>query len=280
MTVAQKAILGLLEERGAGKTICPSEAARRLSGAAWRDCMPEVRAAAVALYDAGALIVTQKGVGADPAIAKGAMRFGLPDAPVHAGKTDLKALSVRIRACRICASVMQLPPRPVFQLSPKARLLIAGQAPGIRAHKGGRPFIDPSGDRLRDWLQMDETTFYNKEIVAISPMGFCFPGYDKNGGDLPPRKECAPLWQPKVLPQLPNVELVLLVGAYAQRFHLNSRAKKSLTDTVKAWRDYGPLYLPLPHPSWRNNAWLKQNPWFSTEILPALREKVKRIVNT
>ncbi len=148
-------------------------------------------------------------------------------------------------------------------------------------HASGKPFTDPSGVRLREWMGVDEDVFYDARHIAIVPMGFCFPGLDKKGGDKPPRRECAPLWRNKVMAALPNLELVLLVGAYAQKWHLKERAGRTVTDTVKQWRTYvetstvdGPIYVPTPHPSWRNTAWLKANPWFESELLPVLRSKI------
>jgi uracil-DNA glycosylase len=183
-----------------------------------------------------------------------------------------------IRACQICAAHLPHDPRPVLRARPSARLVIAGQAPGTRVHASGMPFTDPSGDRLRDWLGIDKDTFYDDTRVAIVPMGFCFPGLDAKGGDLPPRKECAPAWRAKVFAGLPNVKLTLLVGLYAQAWHLGEARRETLTDTVKAWRSFGPAYLPLPHPSWRNNAWVKKNPWFEEELLPHLKRRVSRIL--
>ena len=168
-------------------------------------------------------------------------------------------------------------PRPVFQVSSSARICIAGQAPGVRVHASGRPYTDPSGVRLRSWLGIDEEIFYDPHIVAVVAMGFCFPGLDAKDGDLPPRRECAELWRDRMFALLPNLELILLVGQYAQRWHLGSKiVGKSLTETVAQWRDVyqsnGRLRLmPMPHPSWRNNGWLKHNPWFETELLPVLR---------
>lgn len=159
-----------------------------------------------------------------------------------------------------------------------SRILIAGQAPGTRVHQSGMPFTDPSGDRLRDWMGVDNETFYDDKRIAIVPMGFCFPGLDNKGGDLSPRKECAPAWREQVLTRLKKVELTLLVGSYAQAWHLKGRRKATVSDTVKAYRDYGPEYLPLPHPSWRNNAWITKNPWFVEELLPHLRKRVSRIL--
>jgi uracil-DNA glycosylase len=184
----------------------------------------------------------------------------------------LARLSAEIRACRICENHLQ--PRPVFRVSRSARILIAGQAPGTRVHESGIPFTDPSGDRLRDWLGLDASTFYDESAVAIVPMGFCFPGWDAKGGDKPPRPECAPAWRSALMEQLPALKFRVLIGSYAQRWHLGDRAKGTLTETVAAWADYLPGTIPLPHPSWRNNAWLKKNAWFERETLPALRAGV------
>ncbi|WP_394700820.1 uracil-DNA glycosylase family protein [uncultured Cohaesibacter sp.] len=190
---------------------------------------------------------------------------------------------VRCRACVIEPIGSPLPhqPRPVVRLSSTARVCIAGQAPGMRVHQTGIPFNDPSGDRLRDWMGIDRETFYDQSRIAIVPMGFCFPGYDAKGGDLPPRKECVGLWHDQIFAAMPQIELVLAIGQYAQRYHLGSLRKKSLTDTVKAARDFWdreerPRVLPLPHPSWRNTAWLKKNPWFEREILPLLKKEIQR----
>ncbi|MGH6796931.1 MAG: uracil-DNA glycosylase family protein [Roseiarcus sp.] len=203
---------------------------------------------------------------------------------------SLAALADDIRACRVCRDAPRygapLPhePRPVFQISPSARLCIAGQAPGVRVHASGRPYTDPSGVRLRGWLGIGEETFYDPEKVAIVPMGFCFPGLDAKGGDLPPRRECAEMWRERLMARLPNLELILLVGQYAQRWRLGASAvARGLSDTVGRWRavycstDH-PRLIPLPHPSWRNNAWLKRNPWFETELLPVLRTEAARAV--
>ncbi|WP_300526884.1 uracil-DNA glycosylase family protein [Maricaulis sp.] len=170
-------------------------------------------------------------------------------------------------------------PRPVIQAGAGARILIIGQAPGTRVQASGRPFTDPSGDRLRDWMGVDEAVFYDASRIAIAPMGFCFPGLDAKGGDLPPRKECAPLWQEQVRAQLPTIGLTLLVGQYAQRFHLRSQMQKTLTETVRQGERYQPDFLPLPHPSWRNNAWLKKNPWFEERILPLLRRRIQDLLS-
>lgn len=191
---------------------------------------------------------------------------------------SLSALVGEIRGCRACAEILPHPPRPVLQVSANARLCIVGQAPGTRVHESGIPFTDPSGDRLRDWLGVDKATFYDADKVAIIPMGFCFPGLDAKGGDLPPRRECAPLWRERLFAALPAMELTLLVGQYAQAWHLGARRQKNLTETVRCWRDYLPEALPMPHPSWRNNSWLKRNPWFAADLLPYLRKQVQELI--
>ena len=179
----------------------------------------------------------------------------------------------QIRACRLCEAHLPLGPRPVIRGNESARLLIIGQAPGTRVHASGIPWDDPSGDRLRQWLGVDKTTFYDESRIAIMPMGLCYPGRGKSG-DLPPRPECAPAWHDKVLMLLPNIELTLLIGQYAQAYYLRGAAKGSLTDTVRSWADYGPGWLPLPHPSPRNTLWLRKNPWFEQEIVPHLQQRV------
>ncbi len=186
-------------------------------------------------------------------------------------------LVARIGACRLCAprfaaTATAHAPRPVVWFRPSARILIAGQAPGARVHASGRPFSDPSGERLRDWLGMDDATFYDRDRVAILPMAFCFPGYDAKGADLPPPPLCAATWRDQVLAALGEVRLTVLVGGHAQRWHLRTRA--GVTETVRGWRDHAPQVFPLPHPSWRNTAWLKGNPWFAEELLPHLRQAV------
>ena len=193
-------------------------------------------------------------------------------------RTRFDSLVTDIRACRVCAPFLPHEPRPVFRAKRTARLVIVGQAPGTRVHASGTPFTDPSGDRLRAWLGVDSDTFYDERRIAIIPMGFCFPGLDDKGGDLPPRKECAPLWRERLFAELKDVRLMLLVGLYAQAWHLKERRKGSLTETVKAWREYGPEFVPLPHPSWRNNAWVKKNPWFETDLLPSLRKSVAKVL--
>lgn len=197
----------------------------------------------------------------------------------------LAAKVAEIRACRICAERPRgrpLPhePRPVVVPSATARILIAGQAPGTRVHESGRPFTDRSGERLREWLGVTEAEFYDTGNFAIVPMGFCFPGLDAKGGDLPPRRECAEHWRADLMAAMPQIDLFLLIGQYAQAWHLGKAKQGSVTETVSNWRSYalrndGPVVFPLPHPSWRNTAWLKKNPWFETELLPVLRPAVR-----
>lgn len=191
-------------------------------------------------------------------------------------------LATEIRACRLCAdrfaaTATRHQPRPVPWFRPTARLLIAGQAPGLQVHEKGRPFDDRSGDRLRDWLGIDRDTFYDLTRVAVVPMAFCFPGYDAKGSDLPPPKLCAATWHTRVFAALPNLRLRIVIGAYAQGWHLG--AKPPMTATVRAFRDHLPDAIPLPHPSWRNTGWLKKNPWFETDLLPVLRARVKETLN-
>lgn len=181
-----------------------------------------------------------------------------------------------VRACRVCEAHLHFGPRPILRAAEGARLLIVGQAPGRRVHETGIPWNDPSGDRLRDWLQLDREAFYNEHRIAIIPTAFCYPGTGKVG-DLPPRRECAPLWHPKLRAALPKIRLTLLIGQYAQAYYLGERRKKTLTDTVHAWREYLPEFLPLPHPSPRNQLWLKRNPWFDQEIVPALRSRIAQL---
>ena len=179
--------------------------------------------------------------------------------------------------CRVCEPELPLGARPVVSVSPSARLLIVGQAPGTRVHASGIPWNDPSGDRLRQWLGVDKETFYDKSRIAIMPMGFCYPGKGASG-DLPPRSECAPLWHKKLLNHMPSIELTLLIGNYAHKYYLDRR-HKTLTARVAAWQDYLPGYFPLVHPSPRNTYWLQQNPWFEVDLLPELRKRVSRIIN-
>jgi uracil-DNA glycosylase len=190
------------------------------------------------------------------------------------GSGSLEALLAEVRACTHCAAELPLGPRPVLRARASARLLIIGQAPGTKVHESGIPWDDPSGDRLRDWLQVDKETFYDEGRIAIVPMGFCYPGRAKSGGDAPPRPECAPLWHQPVLAALPNVELTMLVGTYAQAHYLGKRRQKTMTETVRVWHDYGPDILPTPHPSWRTTGWQKKNPWFEEDVLPPLRKRV------
>ena len=187
---------------------------------------------------------------------------------------DLEAVIAAARACRVCAAHLPLGPRPVLRAKASARLLIVGHAPGTRVHETGIPWNDASGDRLRDWLALDREAFYDEARIAIVPMGFCYPGRDARGGDNPPRPECAPLWHPPLTANLPNVGLTLLVGRYAQGHYLGARRRGNLTETVRAWADYAPRFVPLPHPSWRNTARLRRNPWFEKDLLPALRARV------
>lgn len=191
--------------------------------------------------------------------------------------TDLVSLLTQIRACRLCEAHLPLPPRPVLRASESARLLVVGQAPGTLVHASGIPWSDASGMRLRSWLGLDRDEFYDEGKVAIVPMGFCYPGTGRNG-DLPPRPECAQTWHPKLLPMLPDIRLVLAIGHYAQVYFLGALRKKSLTESVRAWQEYAPRYFPLPHPSPRNIAWFKHNPWFDAEVVPALRKRVAAVL--
>jgi uracil-DNA glycosylase len=188
--------------------------------------------------------------------------------------SDLVALLSEIRACRLCAAHLPHGPRPVLHASATARLLIVGQAPGLRVHETGLSFNDRSGDRLREWMGIGRAEFYDESRVAIAGMGFCFPGYDAQSHDRPPRPECAKTWRARLLAALPEMSLMLLVGRHAQLWHLGTSAKGNLTDTVQAWRENAPRYIPLPHPSWRNTGWLKRHPWFEDELLPSLRARV------
>ena len=189
---------------------------------------------------------------------------------------ELQTLLFEIRACDICAAHLPLGPRPILQAHRSAPILIAGQAPGRRVHLSGVPFQDASGDRLRDWMGISDEVFYDPRKIAILPMGFCFPG-SGSSGDNPPRPECAPAWREQVLAQLPQVRLVLVLGGYAQTYHLGS-PKRSVTEAVAAWRDYWPDRLALPHPSPRNQGWFKRNSWFERDILPELRRRVAELV--
>lgn len=200
---------------------------------------------------------------------------------------QLEDLRHEIESCRRCRDNpvgVQLPhePNPVVRLSSSARICIAGQAPGIRVHESSLPFNDPSGDRLRQWMGIDRDLFYDENRIAIVPMGFCFPGWDKKGGDLPPRKECRELWHDQLFELMPQIELVLVIGQYAQRYHMKELRKKTLTETVRNAveifeNSQKPQLLPLPHPSWRNSGWLKRNPWFEDQVLPLLKQEVRRL---
>jgi uracil-DNA glycosylase len=207
---------------------------------------------------------------------------------MRAARQPLARVLAEISACRVCRDTpagRPLPhePRPVLRPSTTARICICSQAPGVRVHASGTPFTDPSGDRLRAWLALAPEEFYDQRRIAIVPMGFCFPGHDASGGDLPPRPECAAHWQARLFLAMPQLELVLLVGSYAQRWHLGTDAKAGMTDTVRRWRELlaaraKPRRVALPHPSWRNNAWIKANPWFERELLPALRGEIRRLM--
>lgn len=194
-------------------------------------------------------------------------------------------LAARIAACRLCAgrfaaTATAHAPRPVVWFRPGARILVAGQAPGLRVHTAGRPFLDPSGDRLRDWMGLGADRFYDRGLLAVVPMAFCFPGYDAKGADLPPPRVCAATWHDQVMAALGDMPLTLLVGGYAHRWHMGRAATAGgVTATVARWRDWAPRVFPLPHPSWRNTAWLKRNPWFADEVLPALRARVTEVLS-
>jgi uracil-DNA glycosylase len=196
--------------------------------------------------------------------------------PAHAYRS-LDALLVAVRACRACEVHLPLGPRPVLQAGATARILIVGQAPGAKVHASGVPWDDRSGERLRNWMGISTEVFYDKERVALVPMGFCYPGRGASG-DLPPRPECAPLWLDALLGKLPRIELTLLVGQYAQAHFLRGKGHASVTATTRDWRAHAPRVIPLPHPSPRNVAWFKANPWFDNELVPALRERVCEIV--
>jgi len=202
--------------------------------------------------------------------------------------SSLDRLLDEIRRCRVCVEEPDGPPlahepRPVLRVSRTARLAVVGQAPGTRVHASGIPFSDPSGERLRAWMGVTAQEFYDTRRVAIIPMGFCYPGQDANGADLPPRRECAPRWRARLIEHLPQIELMLLIGGYAQRWHLGAKSGRAVTAIVADWRPHlsapsRPHYLPLPHPSWRNNAWLKSHPWFEAELIPRLRQEVRALL--
>jgi uracil-DNA glycosylase len=196
------------------------------------------------------------------------------------GDGALAATLDEVRSCTLCRQHLPLEPRPVLVAQASARLLIVGQAPGTRVHASGIPWDDPSGDRLRNWLGLTSAEFYDARKIAIVPMGLCYPGRGKSG-DLPPRPECAPHWHQRILAQLPHIETTLLIGQYAQRFYLGAQAPahKNLTERVKAWREYAPRWVPLVHPSPRNQYWLQNNPWFEAQLVPELRRQVRRLLD-
>ena len=189
----------------------------------------------------------------------------------------LTALVKEIHACQLCAEHLPLGPNPIVQTSTSASILIIGQAPGTKVHNTGIPWNDPSGNRLRDWMQIDKQTFYDHQKIAIMPMGFCYPGKGKSG-DLPPRPECAPTWHNNLRALMPNIKLTLLIGLYAQNHYLQKGRKKTLTETVRAWQEYTPHYLPMPHPSPRNQLWLKKNAWFERDVVTELRKRVHKLI--
>ena len=190
----------------------------------------------------------------------------------------MQQLLTEIRNCTLCKKVLPNPPKPVIRASEASKILIIGQAPGQKVQNSGIPWDDASGDNLRKWLGVDKPTFYNEQLFALIPMGFCYPGTGKSG-DLPPRPECAPLWHQQVLQLMPDIKLTLLIGQYAQNYYLKNTSKKTLTETVKNYRLYLPHYLPLPHPSPRNNIWQKRNSWFKEDVIPQLQENVKLLLN-
>jgi uracil-DNA glycosylase len=190
--------------------------------------------------------------------------------------TNFGKLMKRIAACRLCAEHLPLGPRPVFQADPAARVLVVGQAPGRRVHETGRPFDDPSGVRLREWLGVDEATFYDAKRIALVPMGFCYPGTGA-GGDLPPRPECAPAWRAELLAHLTRAQITIVLGQYAQAYHLPGR-RRSVAEAVGAWRDTWPELVPMPHPSPRNQRWFRNHQWFEGQVVPAVRERVRELL--
>lgn len=191
---------------------------------------------------------------------------------------SLDQLLRNVRACTICSAHLPEGPRPVVRVSSSARILIVGQAPGRRVHASGIPWDDPSGKRLREWMGIDDATFYDESKIAIVPMGFCYPGTGKSG-DLPPRRECAPEWHEKILTHMPDIELTLLLSQYAITRYLPEQKRKTVTETVRAWKKHAPKFLPLPHPSPRNNRWLKKNPWFEKEVLPHLKKRIRTLIS-
>lgn len=190
----------------------------------------------------------------------------------------MKKLVQEIKKCTLCEAHLEHKARPVLSVSPKSKIIIIGQAPGSVVHKTGVPWDDKSGANLRRWMEVDNESFYNPDLFGIIPMGFCYPGKGKSG-DLPPRKECAPLWHDALFKFMSDVKLVLLIGKYAQDYYLQKSAKRNLTETVRNYNTYLPKYFVLPHPSPRNNIWMKKNPWFGTEVLPALKSSVHHIIS-
>ena len=190
----------------------------------------------------------------------------------------LESLLVAVRSCRACEAHLPLGPRPVLGAAATARILVVGQAPGLRVHTTGIPWDDRSGERLRGWMGVDKDVFYSESSIAIIPMGYCYPGRGR-GGDMPPRHECAQLWLDQLLAKLPQIELTLLIGQYAQRHYLANRRKTSLAETTKAWREYAPRYFPLPHPSPRNTPWLQRNAWFERQLVPELRTRIGALLS-
>jgi len=189
----------------------------------------------------------------------------------------MEALLTEIRACTVCKEHLDLGPRPIVAAHREAKIIIIGQAPGTKVHATGVPWDDPSGRQLRKWLNVNDETFYDETQIALVPMGFCYPGKGKSG-DLPPRSECAPLWHERLWKELPNIGLVILIGMYAQNYYLKEARKKTLTETVAAYKEYAPRFMPLPHPSPRNRFWLTKNPWFNTEVVPSLQERVATLL--
>ena len=192
-------------------------------------------------------------------------------------RSKLQALTVEIRSCTLCAQELPLGPNPIVRPSRNARILIIGQAPGTKVHETSISWNDASGNKLREWMGIDREVFYDDTKIAVMPMGFCYPGKGKSG-DLPPRPECAPLWHPQLLKLMPQIELTLLIGMYSQKFYLQADKKRTLTETVQAWEEYSPHYLPMPHPSPRNKLWLKKNAWFESTVVPYLQKRVKKLI--
>jgi uracil-DNA glycosylase len=192
---------------------------------------------------------------------------------------SLRRILREVGACQICSAKLPFGPRPILQLASTARLLIIGQAPGSKVHGSGIPWQDASGDRLRDWLELDQSIFYDASRVAIVPMGFCYPGAAEGGGDNPPRPECAPFWHQRLLKHLPDIRLTLLVGQFAHRHYLASKRKPSMTQTVQAFSEYTPQFFPLPHPSWRSVGWMRKHPWFEDVAIPQVRKAVRNAIS-